>query len=327
MAIKLFNFDRMKGYILVKTSFYGILSDYNVIWETPKIISSTTDINYDRFDNNLINFIIEFEYILNNVIEGIDLNLFYNKVNTLTYENMTNISGNDIFTYDGLYSLKANKIIYQSCCRSVLGHELFHMASAVKLGDKSYVGFMQTNDDGDIGIGVGLNEGYTQMLTERYIEKEEYSRYPLTQFFVKKVEDIVGKVNMQKMYFKADLEGLVSFLEKYNTRKNISRFINILDVVTTYEKLYTSDMVDRKIIECFFKKAFRDMSNFLFCTLMNKIKTERNNPEYDVNQLIEMGNSFIQEFLGNLYYRDKEYTLLTNINIANYSIKSRIKKK
>jgi len=327
MNIKFFSFDRLKKYVLIKKSFKVISAGDYVVWATPKINVESININYDRYENEICKFIKEFEYILTNVIEGIDLSLFYNHINELSFERKVgNISEDDLFEYEGVYSLKNNKIVYQNWCSTVLGHELFHMASSIKIDDKEFIGFMQTNDNGDIGIGVGLNEGYTQMLTERYVEKEDYPRYPLTQFFVKKIEDIVGKENIEKMYFKADLEGLVSFLEKYNTRNNVLRFINMLDIVTTYEKIYNSDMVDKKLIQYFFKKAFKDMSNFLFCTLMNKINIEQYNPEFDARKLNEMGNSFISEFLGNLYYQNKEYTLLTGVNLIKYSVKAKRKK-
>lgn len=328
MGLKLFNFDRLKKYILIRASFFVLDDVKTEIWAAPKVLGKAREIDYDRFDDEIGTFVRKFEYILTNVIDNIDLTLFYNHINCVSFKKEhIRLGDSNLVEYDGVYSLKNNNIIYQNFCDMVMGHEMFHMASSLKIGNHEFIGFMQIDSKEEIGIGVGLNEGYTQMLTERYIAKEDWPRYPLAQCFTKKIEDIVGRDNMEKMYFKADLEGLVSYLEKYNTRDNILRFLNILDVVTNYEKIYNSNMVDKKIIRYFFKIAFKDMSNFLFCTLMNKINIERDNPKFDYKELINMGNSFISEFLGNLYYQNKEYTLLSVFNLLSYSAKVKIKEK
>lgn len=316
MTIRLFNFDRTKKYVLIRKSFRSMDINGNIIRAAPNIDVNNREINYDRFEEDIEEFVRKFEYILTNVIDGIDLNLFYNHINSLVFEkDLSNDNG--LIDYEGVYSLKSNKVIYQNLCPTVIGHELFHMASSIIDGDREYIGFMQVIVGGEMGIGIGLNEGYTQTLTERYVEKENYSRYPLSQFFVKKIEEIVGKEVMEKLYFKADLEGLIRVLEKYNTRDNILRFINILDVVTTYEKIYNSDMVDKKVIQYFFKLAFRDMCNFLFWTFMNKRSIESD--RYSDKET----NAFVSGLLGTFYYRDKEYNLLKVIDLISYKVRSK----
>ena len=97
-------------------------------------------------------------------------------------------------------------------------------------------------------IGTGLNEGYTQVLNERYFySKGTYiGCYSLFVRFASYLEVLVGQEKMESLYFKADLEGLIQELEKYASRDEVLRLIKDIDYI--FEATYYAFMPLPKII-------------------------------------------------------------------------------
>lgn len=125
--------------------------------------------------------------------------------------------------------------------RNTINHELLHMASSRKGLLKSFCGF--NKEIAGFEIGRGLNEGYTQVLNNRYFVREKYDRaYEKLQMIAIGIEQLVGPDKMQQLYFTNDLEGLIKELEKYATREEI------LSVLIKIDKLNTiSPKNERKI--------------------------------------------------------------------------------
>jgi hypothetical protein len=114
-------------------------------------------------------------------------------------------------------------------------HEFFHMSSTVRDDKKIYCGLMQQN--ADVGIGIGLTEGYTQLLNERYFEditptKKEHDVivYPVTKKIAGWVEDIVGREFMEDCYIRADLDKLTMKLCEYVDDYKVLQFLRDLDI-------------------------------------------------------------------------------------------------
>ena len=112
----------------------------------------------------------------------------------------------------GTYSSNTNEIIlYED---DSLDHELFHMSSSLitpkpnkLLENYDFIGFR------DGFKGKGLNEGYTQLLSERFFDTEK--TYIRLVEVVKVLEYIIGKDIMQECYFDTGLKGLIDELIKY----------------------------------------------------------------------------------------------------------------
>lgn len=99
-------------------------------------------------------------------------------------------------------------------------HELLHLASRRKGIFKSFCGFHKRI--AGIEIGVGINEGYTDLLNERYFHPNALvAARPALQLIASGIETIVGVEKMQQLYFTNDLEGLVREMTRYTSRENV----------------------------------------------------------------------------------------------------------
>lgn len=172
----------------------------------------------------------------------------------------------------GGYSTEFNSItIKDSRSNSTIFHELMHMASTVKTKDVSYVGFKQKMD-GEY-IGQGLNEGYTQLLTEKFFPEkisQRYVSYPFETHFARLVEEIVGEEKMIDFFFKANLRDLMLELIKYSSNKETSKFIRNLDVLNKhkYTKLPLLD------IQAQLQETIFNLNEFLMNAYKNKLQQD-----------------------------------------------------
>lgn len=148
----------------------------------------------------------------------------------------------------------------------IYSHELLHMASTSKNNGKICAGFHHFYAPGnnipkilrnlltysgrltDFSIGMGINEGYTELLNTRIFNREGaggiYSIYRET---ARLIENVIGKDKMTELYFKNDLKGLVKELSNYISEKETKRLIVILDQSMGNKKLLS------KIPEYFIK--------------------------------------------------------------------------
>ena len=132
-------------------------------------------------------------------------------------------------TFRNVILLKKNKNYMD-----YITHELFHMSSTIRDNDKIYTGFFQKNKD--FGIGIGLNEGYTQLLDERYFSDLTPTKrandtmiYPVSKKIAGWVEELVGKEVMEDMYIHANLDGLTMELCKYADGDKVLEFLSNMD--------------------------------------------------------------------------------------------------
>ena len=136
-----------------------------------------------------------------------------------------------------------NHIEGKKLFQKVIGHELIHAASSFKSDNKVIVGFSQYYIKPlPRPIGIGLNEGYTQLLTDKYLTDKELnivgkdSGYVYEIAVAELVELIVGRDKMINMYFHGDLEGLIKELSKYQNKTKVKRFILELDTITNIRR-------------------------------------------------------------------------------------------
>lgn len=175
---------------------------------------SITPQPFNQQNNEVIH---KFEKQLHIKLKHCNLDYFYNNVNHL------NIKLSTIpFFFRAEYNIRKNKIILTDL--DDIHHELFHMASSYYNGT-DFCGFSQNN------FGMGINEGYTQLLTERYFQDED-SYYIAEVEIVSKLEKIIGREEMEKMYFQADLFHLISSLMEYESKDKIVDFIQAVDYIS-----------------------------------------------------------------------------------------------
>lgn len=196
---------------------------------------SEIDINKyvaEKYDEFIVKFV---EVIINNFSEE-DLTYFYNNIYDLkmkkkkiVFKNLLLDSLNSRIV--GEYNHKKNEIVIDDKYESadiVIYHELFHMASTTYKYGIGYSGFRQMSlKPGVISLGTGLNEGYTELLTQRYFGPNSYigAAYQYQVIMAEKIEQIIGKEKMQSLYLNSNLKGLIEELEQYVSEEEIMGFI------------------------------------------------------------------------------------------------------
>ena len=119
-------------------------------------------------------------------------------------------------------------------------HEIFHMASTYVTSDRIYCGFSQ-EDENLKSIGTGLTEGYTAILDERYFPDYDPRKrrmvgttYPILKLVVSHLETAVGNLEMEDLYFRADLKTLYEYLSMIMGEKRTYHFIRNIDRIYYY---------------------------------------------------------------------------------------------
>lgn len=201
---------------------------------------------------------------------------FYNNINSV------NIKTKDLEHSDcsGYYLAEKNSITLDSNeCISIY-HELFHMASSVFKDKYVYSGFRQHGKycGKNLNIGKGINEGYTQLLTERYfghIDGIMYRSYIYCTSIMGKIEGIIGKDKMEKLYFSSDLPGLLNELKKYASDEEIMSFVSGMDFLV--EHLYEEKILSQKAYSYMVDSSLKNVNDFLFMIYYRNLSSKLNN--------------------------------------------------
>ena len=201
-----------------------------------------------------------------------------------------------------------------------LPHELLHMASTYKNDEEKSIfsGFSQSSKIGNNKmIGRALNEGYTQLLVNRYFNINSRT-YLLETLVVTKIENIITKEKMEKMYFSADLKGLINELLKYNDEKSIITFICALDYLSN---LYLETDIDQDF--SLLKKVYNFVVDVLLEIKIKKIYETEKNLITAVKELREYAEDFQHKIVDKKTF--KNVIILDNESL-NIKIDNSIKK-
>ena len=187
-----------------------------------------------------------------------------------------------------------------------VNHECFHMASSYNINGNIFTGFCQIKN-GKTSLGVGLNEGYTELLVNRYFNKTANDCYKNEIKYAELLEMIIGKNNMEKYYFKAKLNLLVKELEQYEDYNSILKFIENLDYIYI-NRNKKSNIYHNKILlfllNCYIKKIV---------ILKNKNIIEQQKSEMLIENFVsklmnsdcnETDKKYIKKILTNSFHTD-----------------------
>ena len=210
----------------------------------------------------------------------------------------------------GKYYIKKNKIkLIKYFVKDVKNHEFLHLSTSsynkkLKLG---FCGLQQIDYLKKETIGYGLNEGYTELLTDRYFNKRvirmTYS-YEICKFFTSKLEQIIEKDRMESLYMNADLGGLCQYLLNFDDASNIVTFVALLDKLLKKSSTFNTNKQENyyKIIELYLVKWY-----------INKKKQELNKNIIDKNIFDKQIKDYIDSLsCKDLYienYIKKEYLI------------------
>lgn len=237
-----------------------------------------------------------FHDVLKNKLPEENLYNFYNNINGLkVFINRTFF--NKFFSSSGIYKYNKNYIFLNEITDECIYHELLHLSSNRfdENNANCYCGFMFC--DKNSSIGYGINEGYTEYLTQKFFDVKQKS-YIFETLVAHYLEQIIGEDKMQKFYFNGDLYGLYKELLKYSKEFQIKNFINRLDYYTTRgsevktgrEKEFNINQEDKII-------------NYLITIYNNKITNDSKLRETEIYELRKTFiNSLMQDYYN--YYED-----------------------
>lgn len=267
-----------------------------------EVIRKNNDIDEERLlKQKYGSLIVDFFNTLSQEIPNEDLTLLFNNFNTLTTATKNFKLSNYISRKNiaGQYIAEENKIeLSDKKYELTIDHELFHASSTIVdlITGIIYTGFSQIINESKY-IGVGLNEGYTQHLTEKYFGKKKkiLTAYAYEVNVAEAIELIVGEKQMQSLYFNANLYKLIDILKQYNTEEKIYDFITSLDLVNKYVRQNINSFKAAQIII----NTLIDINWFLLETFINKIIYE-NSDRKDYKILISENKESLKNFVSML---------------------------
>lgn len=207
-----------------------------------------------------------------------NLTNFKNNIKTLKIEE--NDFQNRPVGNAGNYNELENKIYLRDLfANDIIYHELFHLASTKTIDDKIYSGISISNSNGS--HNVGLNEGYTQLLTERYFPSDfSYTlSYPYEVIIASQIEKIIGAEKMLSLYLNADFKSFILVLENYLDENEIKELINNIDFI--HENLYQN----RNVV--LLKEKMQEISQTLVKAYQTKLDLSQiSNKTEEINAFI-----------------------------------------
>lgn len=255
------------------------------VYPTYQIDKQKEELDMKRIRNLPYGSIIaEFATKLTKTYPNLDLRNFYNNIKDLRVKESILVKTADS---SAVYFLERNMIIVNSnlnseYAREVLFHELVHMASSSIKNGIAYTGFLQNKNK---AFNRGLNEGYTQVITDRLgCKKAENEPYWREVEIALNVEKIVGKEKMEELYFKGDLKGLVNELSQYSSEEEVIKFLMKIDFIhkhVTNDKSLPSSSKTEML-----RYNYREIYKFLLQTYAKKIKKEYEEKQINKETLI-----------------------------------------
>lgn len=141
-------------------------------------------------------------------------------------------------------------------------HELLHVSSSSidKKNNILYSGFGYYDFNKNIDYGEGLTEGYIELLVSRDLyndksvnnydlEKNNFNvGYCCSVAIARQLEIIVGKENLEDMFFKNGFLRLKEFLMQYKPEKEVMKFLKNCDAATIADG-YHNILLNNKVLE------------------------------------------------------------------------------
>ena len=188
----------------------------------------------EEFDNSVEYKQCIYDFI-NKMKHKHDLSAFYRNIKTLEIIPIDKFEL-PIQSASAGYNIDFNTIVYEEDRLNIdIMHELFHVATTKELDDRFISGFYQITDNNKT-IGIGLNEGYTALMDERYFmdydsNKLENSKnvYSIEKYICVLLEGLIGEEEMEDYYMDANLHDLVLEISEYSDRRSAHYFIQLVD--------------------------------------------------------------------------------------------------
>ena len=241
--------------------------DVSKIYLPPELTFQENEVDFKRISSKKYSeSILKFINVFIDNFPKENLINFYNNINSLKVQSKNIYSKTGDM---GLYVIKKNLIyLDDNISDVVIFHELFHMASSLYRNGVYYSGFSQAVKNKG-AIGKGLNEGYTELLTQRYFNVNS-SAYLSHVIIAERIEKIIGKEKMENLYFNSNLYGLINEFKQYSTEEDFINFLFNMDFclkifdlnIQPFEEkiicsLFTS--IYKFLVVCYAKKRYSEV--------------------------------------------------------------------
>lgn len=246
-----------------------------------------------------------------------DLTNFYNNVNTLKVKSK-NFFISDLFFNSntaGQYDAKKNEIsVEEDTVEISIYHELFHMASSTYKNGRVYSGFHQPPVKiNDSGFGQGINEGYTELLTQRYFQTDSpvtaAYRYHVT--IAKQLEKVVGQEKMKSLYLNCDLMGLIDELKQYTSTDEVMKFISNTDFLLQHIDDKKVTALEKNMIN----NCLKNVNRFLMISYSRKLQRQVNDGMLSTQEFLSNFTEFTSSLPANIRLRKTKYEIMTNQDV------------
>lgn len=300
--VKTYKLDKLDKYLEVEEGFDKIKNiKFEYKKDKPKMLQDNI-----KFKEK----IEKFRKVLEENFDVKDLNNFYYNIEWVKIKEK-NVESE---TSNGTYNQDTNKmIIYKNKLKTTIFHELFHLSSRDTTLKNFMGGFLISIDK--YVLGLGLDEGYTELLAIRYFSYDNYKNLnfisnPVESRVALNLEKIVGMKKMQSLYLNANLVDLIKELEEYYTDKEIEQFLINLDVINSYQdKILIIEDENIRLNE-----VMEDIICFLIKGYSKKLLKENNSKEENIKLLEEYLN------IVNITWDGRNFNYEYNIDRINSEI-------
>lgn len=275
-----------------------------------EVVRKFDDINEEEIlKKQFGQLIMEFVEVVKENIPEINLTLFLNNINTLNSSikdfKFSNFISNGRTA--GAYDPEKNTIeLSKNNYSLTIDHELFHASSTIvdEATGMIYCGFQQITNKNQ-KIGEGLNEGYTQYLTEKYFGNKRPLLYAYTyeKRIAEIMEIIIGQEQMQTLYFNANLKGLIDCLKQYHSEEEVYKFINTLDFLNKHiQDKYLLPSSNEIILN-----GIKFINSFLIQTILRKAITDNTENQISVEEVFNRLVPILTLIPSNVKFNNKSY--------------------
>ncbi len=312
-------------YVTSKTlDTYSLHMDYK-----PKNISKVTlppelTLEYSEVDINKIvatkygESIIRFANVIIKNFPTEDLTNFYININNLKARAKNFGIQNLILKSKtaGEYDPKKNEItVDDDTAESTIYHELFHMASSIYKDGIRYSGFHQSSFKHGIGsLGRGIDEGYTELLSRRYFTPDSSvtCAYEYQVFIAEKLEQIIGREKMQKLYLNSNLKGLIDELKQYVSEDEIMKFISNTDFLVKHMDDKKFQLFEKNMIG----NCLKNINRFVIICYSKKLQQQVKDGKISTNdEILQNLAEYISSLPSNIKIRKCKYEVMTGEDI------------
>ncbi len=302
---------------------YALHREYKPKNVSKVVLPPELTLEYNDIDTNKIaatkfgESIIEFANVMIKNFPTKDLINFYNNINELKVNpEKTGIQKLIFRNFYGMYNTMKNIItVDEEIYELTIYHELFHMASSVYKDGIAYSGFSQDSLKPTIvSLGKGINEGYTELLSQRYFIYNNHVAfsYKYLVHISEKLEQIVGKEEMQSLYLNSNLKGLIDELKQYISEEEIMKFISNTDFLIEHLDDNKLQLFKKNMIS----NSLKNINRFLIICYSKKLQQQFKDGKISTtDEMFQDLIQYISSLVDSIEIGKQKYEVMNDIDI------------